>query len=241
MAYLKNENNEIIVDAILTTYGREKLSKQGQLNITKFSLSDDEIDYSLYNTNHPDGEVYYDVAIRELPVLEALPGNSVAMKYLLFTDEQGTISTISNLTVAYPSVFSTGIPLKNVPYSINPLLNPQPSNWQAVYYVAELIDTFGANYKLTGVIDPAIGETNQMIQTRSELQKPRLQTLNIQNKVYAVGHSFSFTLESFPRYSRTYTVTITAFGPISANRYSFTILVPGLYLSQNKVSLAQIQ
>ena len=239
MSYLKNENGEIIVDAILTTYGREKLSKKGQLDITKFSLSDDEVDYSLYNTNHPDGEVYYDVAIRELPVLEALPGNTIAMKYLLFTDAQGTLSTISNLTVAVPNVFTTGIPLRNVPYAITPQLNPQQSNWQAVYYVAELIDTFGANYKLTGIIDPAIGETNQIIKTREDLQKTEDVTQNTQNKVYAVGHSFSFTLDSFPRYERTYNVTITAFGPVSANRYSFTILVPGLYASQNQVTIAQ--
>ena len=51
MAYLKNENGEIIVDAILTKYGRDKLSQRGQLAITKFSLSDDEIDYALYNAN----------------------------------------------------------------------------------------------------------------------------------------------------------------------------------------------
>ena len=239
MSYLKNENGEIIVDAILTTYGREKLSKKGQLDITKFSLSDDEVDYSLYNTNHPDGDVYFDVAIRELPVLEALPGNTIAMKYLLFTDSQGSVSTISSLTVAIPNTFSSGIPLRDIAYAITPQLSPQPSNWQAVYYVAELIDTFGANYELKGIIDPAIGETNQMIQTREDLRKVEDVTQNTQNKVYAVGHSFSFTLRSFPRYTRTYTVSVTAFGPVSSNRFSFTILVPGLYASQNQVSLAQ--
>lgn len=233
MSYLKNENGEIIVDAILTKYGREKLSKLGQLGITKFSLSDDEIDYSLYNVTHPDGDTYYDVAIRELPVLEAFPSNDIAMKFLLFTDTQGAISTISSLTVAYPTVFNTGIPLKGVPYAMTPQLNPVPTNWQSVYYVAELIDTFGANYELTGVIDPQIGETNQIIQTRQDLQKMQEVSSNIQNKVYAVGHSFTFKLLSFPRYARTYTVTVSAFGPISANKYSFKILVPGIYSSQN--------
>lgn len=237
MSYLKNENGEIIVDAILTKYGREKLSKQGQLKITKFSLSDDEIDYSLYNTTHPDGEAYYDIAIRELPVLEALPGNDIAMKYLLFTDTQGTLSTISNLRVAYPSVFTTGIPLKNVPYAMSPQLDPQPTNYQAVYYVAELVDTFGANYEFKGVIDPDIGETNQIIKTREDLSGMQEVSQNAQSKVYAVGHSFSFKLLSFPRYARTYTISVTAFGPVSANRYSFTILVPGIYSSENQVVL----
>lgn len=239
MSYLKNENGEIIVDAILTKYGREKLSKKGQLGITKFSLSDDEIDYALYNVEHTGGSTYYDVAIRELPVLEALPGNDIAMKFLLFTDTQGATSTVSNLKVAYPSVFTTGIPLKNVLYSVNPQLDPQPTNWQAVYYVAELIDMFGANYEFKGVIDPEIGETNQMIQTRNELSMMQNVNMGLQNKVYAVGHSFSFKLLSFPRYTRTYTVSITAYGPVSANRYSFQILVPGMYASENQVVLNQ--
>lgn len=233
MSYLKNENGEIIVDAILTKYGREKLSKLGQLGINKFTLSDDEIDYSLYNTTHPGGEVYYDVAIRELPVLEALPSNDIAMKYLLFTDTQGSLSTISSLTVAYPSVFTTGIPLKGVPYAITPQLNPVPANIASVYYVAELIDMYGANYELVGIIDPSIGETNQIIQTRNSLNSMQDSGINTQNKVYAVGHSFTFKLISFPRYERRYTVTVTAFGPVSANKYSFTILVPGIYASEN--------
>ena len=49
------DNTTVTVDAILTKKGRELLAKgQGQFNITKFSLGDDEIDYGLWestNTN----------------------------------------------------------------------------------------------------------------------------------------------------------------------------------------------
>jgi len=40
--------NNLSVEAILTTRGRELLSKDsGKLNITKFALGDEEIDYTL--------------------------------------------------------------------------------------------------------------------------------------------------------------------------------------------------
>ncbi len=48
MGYL--DNSSVVVDAILTKKGRELLSKNdGSFRITQFSLSDDEIDYTLYN------------------------------------------------------------------------------------------------------------------------------------------------------------------------------------------------
>jgi hypothetical protein len=227
MAYLKNENGEIIVDAILTKYGRDKLAKQGNLNISKFSLSDDEIDYALYNVTNPGGSEFYDIAIRELPVLEALPGNNVAMKYHLFTDTNSTISTISRLTAAYPKAFETGLSTLNIAFPITPILTPVPTDYKAVYFVAELIDTVGAIYELKGLTNPEIGETNQILQTRKELST--VKTQNQQNIVYAVGHYFTFTLKSLPRYTRVFTVKITAYGPVNTNTYSFNITISGLY------------
>ena len=58
MGYL---NNSIItVDAILTKKGRELLAKgDGSFKITQFALSDDEIDYTLYNPTHPSGSAFY--------------------------------------------------------------------------------------------------------------------------------------------------------------------------------------
>ena len=44
----------VTVDAILTKKGRELLARNdGSFQITQFSLADDEIDYTLYNPNHP--------------------------------------------------------------------------------------------------------------------------------------------------------------------------------------------
>ena len=50
MGYL--DNSTVTVDAILTNKGREILASGGKLNITKFALSDDEVDYDLWNPAH---------------------------------------------------------------------------------------------------------------------------------------------------------------------------------------------
>ena len=50
MGYLNNSS--VTVDAILTKHGRYKLSLGGGLDIQHFALSDDGMDYSLWNSNH---------------------------------------------------------------------------------------------------------------------------------------------------------------------------------------------
>ena len=87
MAYL--DNSEIIVDAILTKKGREKLAAGQALNITQFALGDDEIDYELYDSAHPKGSAYYDSAIRAIPILEASPDETQNLRYKLVTLERG--------------------------------------------------------------------------------------------------------------------------------------------------------
>ena len=94
MAYL--DNTEITVDAILTKKGRQKLASGQSLNITKFALADDEIDYTLYEPAHPKGSAYYDSAIRAIPVTEASPDETQVLRYKLVTLPKGTtqISTV---------------------------------------------------------------------------------------------------------------------------------------------------
>jgi hypothetical protein len=82
-------NSLITVDAILTTKGRQLLA-QGNFNITQFALADDEIDYTLYNPNHPSGSAFYGEAIQNMPLLEAFPNDTQVMKYKLTTLPRGT-------------------------------------------------------------------------------------------------------------------------------------------------------
>lgn len=90
MAYV--DNKTITVDAVLTKRGRELLAQTGNLNITSFALADDEIDYSLYNPNHPQGSAYYDIAIRNTPVFQPLSDETQSLKYKLITLAQGVVS-----------------------------------------------------------------------------------------------------------------------------------------------------
>lgn len=102
MGYLNNAS--VTVDAILTNKGRQILAAGGQLNITKFALSDDEIDYDLWNPAHTLGTNYYGKVIEDMPIIEALPDETQMMRYKLVTLPKDVI----------------GIPIINVtPSSIN--------------------------------------------------------------------------------------------------------------------------
>ncbi len=89
MGYL--DNSSVTVDAILTRRGRELLSRNdGSFRITQFALGDDEIDYTLYNENHPDGSQYFGEAIENLPLVEAFPDENNIMVHKLVTLPRGT-------------------------------------------------------------------------------------------------------------------------------------------------------
>lgn len=83
MGYL--DNSTVTVDAILTNKGRQILAAGGQLNITKFALSDDEIDYTLWNPSHTLGTNYYGAVIEDMPIVEANPDETQTMRYKLVT------------------------------------------------------------------------------------------------------------------------------------------------------------
>ena len=83
MGYL--DGSSVTVDAILTKHGRRLLAEGNGLNITQFALSDDGIDYDLWNVDHPSGSANYGAAITNLPMFEAIPDDAVTMKYKLST------------------------------------------------------------------------------------------------------------------------------------------------------------
>ena len=83
MAFLDN-SGDIILDAVLTDTGRFRMAR-GDFRISKFALGDDEIDYSLFNKNHPSGSAYYDLEVLRTPLLEAFTNNTSLMKSKLLT------------------------------------------------------------------------------------------------------------------------------------------------------------
>jgi hypothetical protein len=85
MGFLDN-SGDIILDAVLTDLGRKRLAEgNGTFKVSKFALSDDEIDYGLYDKNNTSGSAYYDINILQTPVLEAFTNNMSSMKSRLLS------------------------------------------------------------------------------------------------------------------------------------------------------------
>jgi len=118
MGYLNNA--VVTVDAILTTKGRQLLAKNdGSFRITQFALADDEIDYTMYNPNHPSGSAYYGEAIVNMPLLEAFPEETQIMKYKLVTLPRGT-AKMPILDLGYSAiVIKQGASLAITPQTLN--------------------------------------------------------------------------------------------------------------------------
>ena len=118
MGYLNN--SVITIDAILTDTGRQLLAQNdGSFRITQFALADDEIDYTLYNPNHPSGSAYYGQAIENMPLLEAFPQATQVMKYKLVTLPRGT-AKMPILDLGYSAiVIKQGASLTITPQTLN--------------------------------------------------------------------------------------------------------------------------
>jgi hypothetical protein len=80
------DKNEKVIEAKLTELGRERLAKGEGLDITQFALSDDEVDYNLWQDNLPREDA--GAIIENLPTYEALVDETQSMRYKLITLEE---------------------------------------------------------------------------------------------------------------------------------------------------------
>jgi len=154
-------NNLIIsTDAILTKRGRELLARgDGSFKITQFSLSDDEIDYTMYNPNHPSGSAYYGEAIENTPLLEAFPDETQIMKYKLLTLPRGT-AKLPVIDVGYNSIsIRQGASLAITPQTLNYL--GASSTYESSGYIATIGDVRTmANFAGLGINTPEAQQAN---------------------------------------------------------------------------------
>ena len=137
MGYL--DNSIVTVDAILTKKGRELLARgDGSFKITQFAVSDDEIDYTLYNPTHPQGSQYYGEAIENMPLLEAFPDETQSLKYKITTLPRGT-AKLPILDVGFTSIrLKQGASLALTPQTLNYLGSSQ--SFESGGYVATIAD-----------------------------------------------------------------------------------------------------
>ena len=106
-------NTTVTVDAVLTKKGRELLAQgTNAFNITKFALADDEIDYRLYDTSHPNGTDFFGAVLEAMPLLEAFPDENHVMRYKLVTlpknTQQMPVINVSPASVSFTGVVGAG-------------------------------------------------------------------------------------------------------------------------------------
>lgn len=155
MAFL--DNSSVTIDAILTLKGRELLAKGGNaFKITQFALGDDEIDYSLWNPDHPLGTAYYGSIIENMPVTEAIPDETQALKYKLITLPKQTtnipVVTIGNTSITLLAPGDSAI------------ISPNTSNFQGgnsnLGYTAILSDSTVADIQVTRALQNSVLPTS---------------------------------------------------------------------------------
>lgn len=153
MGYLNNV--VVTIDAILTRKGRELLARNdGSFRITQFALADDEVDYTLYNPDHPSGSAFYGEAIEKMPLLEAFPDETQVMKYKLVTLPRGT-SKLPVINVGYNNIIlKQAASLVITPQTLNYLgavSTFEPSGYVVTVGDSRLLSTFtGIGIDTTG-------------------------------------------------------------------------------------------
>jgi len=138
MAFLDN-SGDIILDAVLTTEGRRRMSA-GTFNIRSYAFCDDEIDYGLFVL--ATGSAFQDLEILQTPVFEA-------------TTEvypQSTLISTARNDILYMPVIKT-----------NTLINQNPAvTTNNFYYVAANSETYTAL-----VASTALGDKKYVLESNS--------------------------------------------------------------------------
>jgi hypothetical protein len=205
----------VTVDAVLTTKGRELLSRNdGSFQITQFSLGDDEVDYTLYNPTHPSGSAFYGEAIEAMPVIQAFPNDTQIMRYKLVTLPRGT-SRLPVISIGYNSItLKQGASLTITPQTLNYL--GATSTFEANGYVATIADIrLLSSLQGTG------------IQTTTNTNSGLNTTTGAVLSTSAIGTSFTITGTTvntlFGSTLTTLTTTITVIGRDSGARITIPV------------------
>lgn len=207
MAFL--DNSTITVDAVLTKKGRQLLAQTGNLNITSFALADDEIDYSLYDPDHPNGSAFYDLSLRNTPVFEPLTDETQTMKYKLVTLNQG-VTSIPIITIAQDKILVSRDYTGDI--IISPSTNPA-YNLQAGYSAI-------LGNKNVGTL---IIQTTNAINSVSNTIPTFAGDINTTSAQVVVGNTFRFVPNN--NLSKTTTTNLTIIGNESGGSTSIEVTV----------------
>ena len=148
------DNSSITVDAILTKIGRKRIS-DGSFKVSKFSLSDEEIDYTLYDVTHPNGTDAYGTAIENMNLLEAV------------SNRTGFNSHLVNQTVSGAKIKLASLSYPNLESGDNITLNPSTEGAPSENYsfvvdnsgIAAFVNPSGAG---TGIYSSTVASAAQV-------------------------------------------------------------------------------
>lgn len=207
MAYL--DNTTITVTATFTKKGRELLAKNGTVNPTHFALADDEIDYGLYQPNHPLGSAFFDLAIRNTPVLEAFSDESQLMKHKLVTLPAG-VTSLPVISVAQSSIEVSKV------YSSDIIISPStnPTYNTTLGYTAIL-----GNKNIGTLVVTQVNSLNSVSSTIPSFAGDAV----TESSQVVIGLQFKFIPNT--ALTRTTTTTITIIGNESGNSLTIPVKV----------------
>jgi hypothetical protein len=111
MGFLDNSTNNIIVDAVLTDYGRELLARNdGSFSIVKFAFGDDEVDYTLIEKfGRTVGKQKIEL---NTPVFEAQTNQNFALKHKLISLSTPTLYKLPSVSYSSSGLNGTTLSFK---------------------------------------------------------------------------------------------------------------------------------
>ena len=168
------DNDTVIVDAILTKIGRQKLANGQPLGVSQYAFGDTGVDYTLYNADHPSGSDSYGSAITNLPMLEAVPDDNVFLRYKLWGTDDRNISSFSFLTITSGTsvtISKVAGDMSSVPITIIPKQFPGDNATTFDYRILDIrglqitspdnVDVSMGDYTGTGI--PEFSYTNPVV------------------------------------------------------------------------------
>lgn len=171
MGWLDNSTNNVILDAVLTDLGRQKISSISSTNnfrITKYALGDDEVNYSIIKKfGRTIGKEKIE---KNTPVFEAFTNQNLAQKYKLFGTNIPTLylpklqltsptTTVNLSTLVGNGLTSANVVVNQVPQGGETILADELQDSSYDVYFPSLflkVDTPGSSTQMSA----QIGQTN---------------------------------------------------------------------------------
>lgn len=125
MGWLDNSTNNIILDAVLTDYGRQSLARNdGSFKITKFSLGDDEVNYGIITKYGR--TVGREKIEKNTPVFEAFTNQNLGLKYRMVSIPRPLLYLPKLVLITGNTISLSSAGGNNIPTSVSVTVEQQP-------------------------------------------------------------------------------------------------------------------